>query len=339
MDRKAFATRVGTTVIVAALCAGCSNIDVDLSSSPSAVGIGQPVTFNVAVMNRSTCPVGNVTALLVPFVPRNLLIDRIPDPQVRKTLSDAVDAFCGGGTFDIPGSGGCQIANGELTCTGDDTSGNTTSGAQVTATMLSTDTNGDITCETDGVHVTCHIPLSMVAMGEQIGADSTANSLGPLVCGTGPGGRLGACFTVKLDPSETKSGQLIMTPTNGGLTRNWILAVAAKNHGVCKTGTKGVPCSSDTDCSGMSNTCGSGMCSGGSNDGFGCDVAGDCTGGSCVACTVPPDGQILANVACTATNVLRPQLAPTLSPAGMAAAVVLLLGVAYLALRRSITPT
>jgi hypothetical protein len=81
------------------------------------------------------------------------------------------------------------------------------------------------------------------------------------------------------------------------------------------------------------------MCSGGSNDGRGCDVAGDCTGGDCVACTVPPDGQVLSNVACTSTNVANVALAPTLSRPGMAAAVLLLIGVAYLALRRTNAPT
>ena len=338
MDRTDFVTRVGVAVMVAALCGGCSRIDVDLSSSPSTVRVGDPVTFDVALMNRSTCPIGNVTALLVPFVPRNLLIDRIQDPAVRNTLSNALDAFCNGGTFDIPGSGGCQISNGELICMANDTTGGT-GGAPATATMLSTDSNGSITCETDGSRITCHIPLSIAAMGEQIGADSVGNSLSPLVCGTGPGGRLGACFTVKLDPGETKTGQLMMTPFDGGPTRNFILATATKNQGVCKTGTKDAPCSTNADCAGMSNTCGSGICSGGTNDGLGCDVAGDCTGGSCVACTVPPDGQILSNLACTSTNVVRPQLAPMLSPSGIAAVVVLLLGVAYVALRRTVTPT
>ncbi len=341
MDRTNVATRVAVAVMVAALCAGCSRIDVDLSSSPSTVRTGDPVTFDVALMNRSTCPVGNVTALLVPFVPRNLLINQITDPAVRNALSNALDAFCNGGTFDIPGSGGCQIANGELICMGGDTTGNSTGGAPATATMLSTDTDGSITCETDGSRITCHIPLSMAGMGEQIGASSVGNSLSPLVCATGPNGRLGACFTLKLDPNETKSGQIIMTPLDGGLTRNFILAFATKNQGVCKTGLKDVPCSANADCAGMSNTCGSGICSGGTNDGHGCDVAGDCpgAGGSCVACTVPPDGQVLANLACTSTNVVRPELAPTLSRPGIAAVIVLLLGVGYLALRRTPGPT
>jgi hypothetical protein len=336
MDRRTFATRVGATVIAAALSAGCGRIDVDLSSTPSAVRIGEPVTFNVTLTNRSTCPLGNVTALLLPFVPKDLLINRIQDPAVRQTLSDAVDAFCTGGTFDIPGSGGCQISNGELTCMGNDTAGDTTSGALATATMLSTG-DGNVTCETDGSHITCHIPQSIVAMGEQIGADATANSLSPVVCGAGPNGRLGACFTLKLDPSETKSGQFMLTPTDGGLTRNWILAFATRNKGVCKTGTKGVPCSGDSDCSGMSNTCGSGMCSGGSNDGFGCDDSTECPDpGVCVACTVPPDGQLLSNLACTTTNVvLAATKAPMLSSRGLIAAVVLLLAVAYLAFRRT----
>lgn len=339
MNRTDLATRLAVAVMVAALCAGCSRIDVDLSSFPSSVRVGDPVTFDVSLMNRSTCPVGGVTALLVPFVPRNLLINQISDPAVRNALSDALDAFCNGGTFDIPGTGNCQIANGELICMGDNSTGNSTAGPAATATMLSTDTNGNITCETDGSHITCHIPLSMAGLGEQIGADSAGTSLSPLVCGTGPNGRIGACFTLKLDPAETKTGQLIMTPLDGGLTRNFILAFATRNQGVCKTGVKGVPCSVNADCAGMSNTCSPGMCSGGTNDGRGCDVVGDCpgTGTSCVACAVPDDGQILSNLACTSTSIVRPEEAPALSRGGIAAVIVLLLGVGCLALRR--TPT
>ena len=340
MRRRAFAGHVGMAVIAAALCAGCGRIDVDLSSSPKTVQVGEPVTFDVAVMNRSTCPLGNVTALLFPFIPKNLLINRIEDPDVRRTVSDAVEAFCTGGTFDIPGSGGCQIANGEIICEIGDTAGNVARETLATTTMLTANGNEHVTCETNGTQLVCHIPQSMAEMGEHLAGDATANSLSPLVCGAGPGGQLGACFTLKLDPGETKNGQIVLTPTDPVMGRNWILAFAVKNQGVCKGGPKGTPCRDDSDCG--TSTCGDGLCSGGARSGFGCDVdtVTDCPGDECVACSVPPDGQLLSNVACTTTNVdASAAPAPTLSPRGIAAAVALLLGVAYLAFRRMGTRT
>ena len=57
----------------------------------------------------------------------------------------------------------------------------------------------------------------------------------------------------------------------------------------------------------MSNTCGDGICVGGTRNGFGCDTAdgnGDCPNmGTCSACEVADDGQILSGVACTTTAV------------------------------------
>ena len=332
MERKTFATRV-VAAIAAAMCSGCSRIDVDLTSAPRGAHIGEPVTFTVTLRNRSTCPLGNVTALLLPFIPRDRLINRITDPETRQTVSAAVDAFCSGGTFDIPGSGGCQIINGDLFCTVAGDASNLTVGAQ-TETVLSTDTVGSVTCATDGSSLTCHIPQAMVQMGEQVGADAVANSMSPLICAPGPNGRLGACFTTKLDPNETKTGQLMFTPTQGGFYRNFILAFATKNHGVCHGSNR--PCGDNSDCTGMV-TCESGICS---NDGFGCSSSEDCpAGGTCDPCTVPDDGQLLSNVACTLTSVVVVTPAPTLSRWGIGAAVMLLFGVAYLTVRRTAART
>ena len=344
MGRRALTTQLIVAITATALCAGC-RIDVGLNSSPPTVRIGQPVTFDVTLTNRSTCPVGNVTALLFPFIPKDQRISQISDPVERQALSDAVDAFCTGGNYNPGGMSSCQIVNGELICEAGDTTGDTTGTTQSEMTMLSSE-EGDVTCSTDGSQVTCRVPPSIVQMGEQLGAssggDATAGSLSPVICAAGPNGNLGACFTAKLDVNETKTGQIVIPANESGIVRNWIIAFATKNNGVCKAGagTKGVPCENSSDCPGAA-ACGAGLCSGGANDGFGCDTATagtDCPGGgTCNLCTTTPEeGEVLSGLACTTTDVTG-QTAPVMSRWGMAAVVVLLLGVGYAAFRRTRT--
>lgn len=314
---------------VAALLGGCA-IDVDLSSTPRVADVGQTVTFDVSVRNRTTCPVGGVVALLVPFIPKDFFINQIPDPDLRRELSAFVDAFCSGADVTIPdGAGGCRIENGELIC---DLIPAMTLPGSLPATEIAVTEAGDaVTCSSDGVRISCRFPASLVAQAQAHAATSEP-SLGSLQCAAGANAAV--CAALLLDPNETKTAQVQLTVSRRGILRNWIVSAPTVSGGVCTAGAlRRRPCDDDSDCTGMNNTCGSGICAGGTRDGFGCNADSDCGGGSCTLCTVPDDNQPLSGVACT-TTATTVTGAPALSPTATAALAALLAGVGLLAITR-----
>ncbi len=283
--------------------AGCA-IDVDLSSSPGSAKVGKPVTFDVSVRNRTTCPVGGVVAVLVPFIPRNFIIDQIQDPNLRAALSAFVDAFCSGQDVQPPdGAGGCRLENGELIC--DLAPQMSLPGPFPEAAVAMTDSGDEVTCASDGAKVTCRFPHAIVEQAMAQAATSEP-SIGALQCV--PGANVAVCGALLLGPNETKSAQVQMNVTRPGALRNWIVSFATVRGGVCTTGVlRNRPCSDDTDCPGMVvDRCGDGICAGGTRDGFGCNTSngnGDCSGGgTCTTCEVADDGQVLSGVACTTTT-------------------------------------
>lgn len=319
-----------TLLLGTAVLSGCA-IDVDLASAPAVVEVGDTVGFDVSVRNRTTCPVGGVLAVLVPFVPRNLLISQIPDPDVREELSALVDAFCSGADVQPPdGSGSCRIENGELIC--ELNPAMTLPGPLPEAAVATTETGEEVTCASDGTRLTCRFPHAVVqqAMAQ---AATSETSLGDLQCGAGA--NIAVCGALLLDPNETKSAQVQMTVPRSGILHNWIVSAATVRGGVCTGGlVRRRPCDGDGDCTGMGNTCGSGICSGGTRDGFGCYADGDCGGGTCVACEIPDDGQLLSGVACTTTaSAINP--APAMTTWGLGAAGTLLGLIGLAALRRA----
>lgn len=287
--------------------AGCA-IDVDLASSPDAVDVGQPVTFDVSVRNRATCPVGGVVAVLVPFIPRDFFISQIADPELRAALSAFVDAFCSGMDVEPPdGAGDCRIENGELIC--DIIPAMSLPGPLPEAAVATTDGGEPVTCGSDGTRITCRFPSAVLAQAQQASAEA---SPGMLQCQAGAA--IAACGALLLDPNETKSAQVALDVPRAGVLRNWVVAFATVRGGVCTGGALARrPCDDDGDCTGMTNLCADGMCSGGDRDGYGCEMDSDCPDCSCVECTVPDDGQLLTGVACTTTASALTG-APAMSP-------------------------
>src|SRR5512135_2495971 len=189
-----------STVVFAVLLLGGCAIDVDLSSSPSAVKVGQPVTFDVAVRNRTTCPVGGVVALLVPFIPKDFFINQIPDPDLRAALSAFADAFCSGADVQPPGgTGGCRIENGELIC--DVVPAMTLPGPLPDTAFAATEAGDAVVCSSDGVKITCRFPHALVEQAMAQAANSET-SLGGLQCVAG--NAFAICAAALLDPDETK---------------------------------------------------------------------------------------------------------------------------------------
>jgi hypothetical protein len=324
-------TACANLTLVALLAVGGCAIDVDLTSTPSAVPLGGTVTFDIAVTNRSTCPVGGVVAILFPFIPRDLLIDRIEDDELREQLSAFVDAFCTGADVELPdGAGGCRLEDGELFCEIDPTL--TLPGAAAQTAVASTASGDEVTCGTDGQKITCRFPRRIVdmAMAQQVSDES----FGDLQCATLDG--IAACGALLLDPNETKSNQVQLETTRVGVLRNWIIAFPTVQGGVCTGGLlPRRPCEDDVDdCPGALSVCGSGICEGGTEEGFGCNSDADCDGdGECIDCDIPDeDEQVLSGVACT-TTASQVEAAPTASGLGLLAMVVSLFTIGRIALR------
>jgi len=312
-------------MVLGALCSGCV-IDVDLESSPDLANIGTPIRFDIGVTNRSVCPVGNVTAVLFPFIVKDSIINRIQDPELRELLRDFANALCSGQDPTLLSVGtSCELVTGDLICS---LQRQTPGGTQERVALLSTDKGDEVTCEAAGSTVTCRIPKAILDMGAQ--AVATASTVGTLPCQQIDG--IVVCFTLRLDPNETKAGGVEIAVDKSGTLRNFIIAAAGKDDGVCASGLiKGVPCDDDGDCLGPMPRCGEGMCIGGTRDGFGCDDVTYCPGGTeCRACGTT-NGDIFAGLACTETVVGTPT--PTVSPWGLGAAAILLTGIGCLSLR------
>jgi hypothetical protein len=73
---------VGVALVAGLALSGCK-IDVDLIATPLEVPLGGQVNLKVKVTNRFNCPVRNVFAIVIPFVPRGTLINEIDDPDIR----------------------------------------------------------------------------------------------------------------------------------------------------------------------------------------------------------------------------------------------------------------
>lgn len=298
---------------------GCA-IDVDLTSTPTEVTNGATVDFDISVRNRTTCPVGGVVAVMVPFVPKDLLIDEIEDPQLREALSEFVDAFCTGADVTPPdGSADCRLEDGELIC--DIDPGQVFTGQSSYSAVVKTSGGEDVTCGGDGEKLTCRFPRHLVqtAMAQQ----TTANlSPGALQCDTL--GDVVVCGALVLDPNETKSDDISLVAAGNGVMRNWVVSFATVRGGVCSAGIlPRVPCdepgSTDSDCPALNKACGSGICVGGSDAGFGCNSGADCDSNVCDPCEIDGDGQVLSGVACSTTLVDPVKVAPAASTWGLLA--------------------
>jgi hypothetical protein len=312
-------------------CTGCV-VDVELQSTPRVVNIGAPVEHEVTVTNRSVCPVGGVTSLLFPLVPRNILIDQIQDPDLREFLSQLVDAFCSGQLVEPPDgvSGNCELVDGDLMCTFNrDSQGGAPGTPQESVALFTTESGEEVTCGNAGSTITCRIPKAIMQMGDTALASTPQSSTLPCLGIDG----VVVCFTLTLDPSESKTGTAKVVAEKAGVYRNWAVTMAERKEGVCTGGIfKGVPCNDDGDCFGLNNDCGSGICVGGTRDGFGCNVIGDCPSGTeCRQCGLVDD-QFVPGIACT-TTVVGAEV-PTMSTWPLAALALALTGAAGIQLRR-----
>jgi hypothetical protein len=268
---------------------GCT-VDIDLTTSPDTVPFGGEVTFDVKVTNVSACPVGDISAIILPFV----------EPNSGTAEDDSLlDALCSGTLpgGDFPSGVECSV-QGDMVVCGPSGPEDPVEGPEETLFESGTGANM-FRCVRRGDSLTCRLPVAAAEiLAEQAASPLSCSAVGPMAF----------CSANELDVGEMQSDSFVLAANTPGHVRNLAFVIANDDAGVCKTGSPGVPCSVDADCSGMGNSCGGGICSGssgGAKDGFGCSIgnAGDCPGGTCTACGPPSGGDLSAGIACTETSV------------------------------------
>jgi hypothetical protein len=328
---------IASVILTAAIALNGCKIDVDLTSQPKVVAPGEPVTFDVQVTNRSTCPVGRVVSLLFPFVPRNYFIGHIQDPGCRQVLTEAADAFCTGRSYQFPDAeAGCRIEEGELICEID---GNIPPlPAEGPVAVPATSGENAVTCETREGSVVCRIPESIYVDLLNAAEAQSEESAAPFECEQDPSGIV-RCFVMALDPGETKSDRVTLAPEGEGAYRNWVLSFAELDGGVCGPAAPrpNLPCERVFSPCAVGGACLPGICVGGTTAGYGCNPANPshCPGGSCTACGASDPNQVQAALACTTTVATLPLGAPAMSWWAMLTGIGLLFGAGGLSFHRA----
>ena len=290
---------------------GCE-LDVDLTATEQ-VQLGGTIDLKLKVTNESNCPVGLVTAIVIPNIPRNILIDQIPDAELREHVSDAFDEFCSSGDVDVPDGAEafCQREGSDVVCTIDLGDGvDIPIGAQESLVVGEPSDNTEIVCTSNGDQVTCRIPQGVLEAAAEIGEQGGEQI--PLICGSlGP---IFICTALALNPGEMQMKEFQVPANFNGVVRHFALAFPEVDNGVCRGGAlPGAPCEDDSGCPGFGMFVAPGVCKPGicmnsstnSENNRGCDpaIAADCDSpGTCTTCN-NGSGNLLSGVACDVTAV------------------------------------
>lgn len=338
------------------LVSGCTVLDVDMTSTPDVVRRGQPVTFDITLTNRSSCPLKTSAALLIAFIPaENFLfevlgVSRENVPPELAELIDLLEMFfdelCSGGEPIPPdlasAATSCVRSGGDVLC-----QMSMPLPAHEGSTGSSTFAGlGDrLQCEVDDGTVRCQLRIPLPQGAETAHATSRAAAVEPLSCipadqvGELPFGDADAvCFVGSLStnieglgPNGVGNGQIALPARGAGRVRNIVIAIADSDDelGVCKGGTNpGDACAMDdpTDCQ-DGGSCAEGICEGGANNGRGCDTGSavmDCGAGiTCQPCSDLAQDSFLP-IDCTET-IISAEPVPVMSPRLLAGLAVVLL--------------
>ena len=337
------------------LSSGCA-LDVEMTSTPDSVHLGDPVTFNVKATNRSECPVGGAIVEIFAFISASdfrlmLFGDLPPDlpPEILDfldQLSAFFDDLCTGGTPDVPTAPmspdtSCHRGENEIVC---EMSG-AVAAHDGTGSMTFGGLGNRLQCAVDGGSISCqlHFPLGNPAAAARGGAAVSSTDTFTCVDATDLGivqlgSSLALCYLgafpnfTGLDPNGMATGQISLPARGSGFVRNLAFATTGAGSdddlGVCKGGTDAGKACDQTDLSACpGSACGEGICDSGANEGKGCDVAtqaADCPMSTCQLCSDLAPGYL--PIDCTTTYV-TPQAAPAMSPwalIGLAAFLVML---------------
>jgi hypothetical protein len=339
----------GTTAFVIclfSLSAGCK-VSVDLQTAPNPAFVGRPEDFAVSVSNQSNCPVGDVQALVFPFIPTGDDMKAFGDDSEKDKLSSSIDAFCSGQPVgDLDGIGvNCTFISSDVLCRIQGLPG-VGPGVQPAVEPDPPISDTDVTCASGSDSVACRIPGAMLQAG--VSASSQTGDGAYLSCNHvyGPGPLGAVCSADTIGPGMTAKGLFQLETKQTGVFHNWAVVLAEKAFGVCSKGTSNpvppnTPCQATADCTGSLDACLPGICVQGSSSliGYGCaqdtGIGGCGTNGKCQMCggSTSPEA-ILATIDCTTTRAFRDAQAPMLSKVGLLVAFLVLSAGGFVTLRR-----
>jgi hypothetical protein len=333
----------GTTAFVIclfSLSAGCK-VSVDLQTAPNPAFVGRPEDFAVSVSNQSNCPVGDVQALVFPFIPTGDDMKAFGDDSEKDKLSSSIDAFCSGQPVgDLDGIGvNCTFISSDVLCRIQGLPG---VGPEVQPAVEPDPpiSDTDVTCASGSDSVACRIPGAMLQAG--VSASSQTGDGAYLSCNHvyGPGPLGAVCSADTIGPGMTAKGLFQLETKQTGVFHNWAVVLADKANGVCTQGTGTpnqpyTPCQHNSDCN-SGSSCRSRICTAGTLKGYGCSLDSQCgTYGKCEGCTGSiSEEAILATIDCTTTRAFRDAQAPMLSKVGLLVAFLVLSAGGFVTLRR-----
>lgn len=358
------------TAVVLSLLSACA-LQVEMTSTPDQVQPGAPVTFNVKLTNRSACPLAQVGAEILAFIPADHFVQKLLGPEIPpnsppeviqflEELEGFFDDLCTGGTPDfptfpmipmIPGPASCARSGSDMVCS---LSGPLTGHEGNIGGTTFAGLGDHLQCQTDGTTMSCTLRIPLPTANAQAAGSGAANPIEQLDCVDVSQVNFlvtptssGAFCVIGTFPSnvggllagQMATGQVSLPARGSGFVRNLVFGFSLDSDpGVCKGGSNaGQPCStSDSDDPCPGSTCGEGICvGGGANAGKGCDeftAGADCPGGTCSLCDADlPAGALPLD--CTTTYV-APQGVPAMSPWGLAGLAILLVGFGTLWLQR-----
>lgn len=321
--RATIRSGVGAVALLGSLLVQGCNVQFDLDG-PSQVSPGSLVDYTLNATNPGVCPVGEVDAIVIPFLsPEEIQI--VGNDDLAQIILALLNGICLGEPFELPDGLVCRVEGNAVICERE--SGFSTPGGN--PLTVTTPAGPLFTCERDGSKLTCQ--LSHPALAAALASNNVAQTLTCIQ----DGGEVD-CHADRINPGQTLSSSFGLTaPFAPGVYRTFVIG-GAFEEGVCRSGSSnaGGPCDTDAQCpGGTMDDCAAGICI---NDmtqatGGGCDDDTDCAGGeSCVPCGDP--NEILLPLACQQITVTA--TAPAMSPIAMAGAVLTLLTLALFALRR-----
>jgi hypothetical protein len=234
-----------TVAVLFVLLSGCA-LDIQFTSSPDTVMVGQQVTYDIKVTNVTACPLGPTSFTVIPLLSseEEALIDEELAERIELTVADV-----------------CEMRLPEE--------------PPEAVMALAADPHRLETLRAD-------LQAQLAAPGRALGGGATSVTITCEPMTRPDGIDFFECSVGPLAPGEMATTQIMLTATAAGVFRN-IAFNAVRGARFCDDGANaGMHCVADAEC--PEAKCLGGRCEGGDNDGYGCAMPDDCPKGECIDC-------------------------------------------------------
>src|SRR5262245_8200619 len=264
---------IGVSLLV--LASGCTVLDVDMTTTPEVVKPGQPVTFNVKLTNRSSCPLDTSVAVIFPFIQAEHFLTELLGAPVSQApeldglleiVREFFDELCAGGDPTLPTfsdvTTSCDLGSGAILCRLLMPLPEAHSGSSGSASLVASD---NLQCELDDGTIRCQLRIPLPPAAATAGAVNNQlvqalncvpiDEIDDLIIAGELGDAGALCFLGTLPdpdglgPNEMATGQVSLPASGAGRVRNLVIAIADNEEtlGVCKDGpNEGDACEIDS---------------------------------------------------------------------------------------------